>query len=67
MATIHDLSNQINSLYQLPSVKSRVAYIHAILEYPTKVAMVSAATSGRLVNIPFATPTNIRRFYPETK
>ncbi len=57
---------QINNLYHLPSVESRVAYIHACLGYPTKAAMLNAAAKGFLTGIPFANVTNIRRFYPET-
>ena len=59
-------AHQINNLYHLPSVEARVAYIHACLGFPTKAAMLSAATAGFLVGIPFATVANIRRFYPET-
>jgi hypothetical protein len=67
VTTISLPQQQINNLYHLPSVEARVAYIHACLGFPTKAAMIDAATAGRLVGIPFATPTNIRRFYPETK
>jgi hypothetical protein len=58
---------QMNSLYHLPSVEARVAYIHACLGFPTKSAMIDAAAAGRLVGVPFATVSNIHRFYPETK
>ena len=58
---------QVNSIYHLPSVEARVAYIHACFGFPTKAAMLDAATAGRLIGIPFATVTNICKFYPETK
>jgi len=48
-------------------VEARVAYIHASLGFPTKAVMMDAASAGRLIGIPFATVTNIREFYPETK
>jgi hypothetical protein len=44
-----------------------MAYIHASLGFPTKAAMLDAASAGRLIGIPFATTTNIRKHYPETK
>ena len=43
-----------------------MAYIHTCLGFPTKAAMLDAAAAGRLIGIPFATVTNIRRFDPET-
>jgi hypothetical protein len=67
MQAIKLSQDQVNSIYHLPSVESRVAFIHASLGFPTKAAMLDAAASGRLVGIPFATVTNIRKFYPETK
>jgi len=48
-------------------VESRIAYIHACLGFPTKAAIIDAATLGCLIGIPFATITNIQNFYPETK
>ena len=57
---------QIHHLYHLPSVEAWVAYIHACLGFPTKAALLEAAAAGRLIGIPFATVTNLRRFYPET-
>ena len=43
-----------------------MAYIHAYLGYPTKAAMLDAATAGSLIGILYDTATNIRRFYPKT-
>ena len=57
---------QIHHLYHLPSVEARVAYIHACLGFPTKTALLNAASAGRLVGIPFATVSNINWSYPET-
>ena len=63
---IHFAQEHVNSIYHLPSIESRVAYIHACLGFPTKAAMLDAAAAGRLIGIPFATVTNIRKHYPET-
>ncbi|KAL7549439.1 hypothetical protein ACHAWF_012706 [Thalassiosira exigua] len=61
-------SDQVNILYHIPSVEARgVTYVHACLGFPTKAAMFEAAMTGRLVSIPFATVTNSRKFYPETR
>ncbi len=57
---------QVNHLYHLPSVEARVAYIHACLGFPTKAALIEAATEGRLLGVPFATAQNFRRFNPKT-
>ena len=48
---LYDLKDQVNSLYHLPSVKSRIVYIHASLGYPTKAAMMDAVAAGRFVGI----------------
>ena len=57
---------QLNNLYYLPSVESRIVYIHAYLGYPTKAAILDVSAARRLICIPFTTATNIRRFYPMT-
>ena len=60
-------AHQANNLYSLPSMPKRIAYLHACLGFPTKAAMLDAAAAGRLTGIPFATVSNIREHYPETK
>ena len=64
---INFAQEHVNNIYHLPSMESRMAYIHASLGFPTKAAMLDAATAGRLIGIPFASTTNIRKHYPETK
>ena len=54
------------NLYDLPSLPQRVAFIHACLGFPTKATLLEAAREGRLLGIPFASPENIHKYFPES-
>ena len=58
--------HQIANLHDLPSLPQRVAFIHACLGFPTKATLLEAAREGRLIGIPFATPENIHKYFPES-
>lgn len=55
-----------NSVYELPSTKEMVKFLHAALGYPTKATMLTAAKHGNLVTFPGLTPENISRHFPES-
>jgi hypothetical protein len=55
-----------NSVYELPSTKEMVRFLHAALGYPTKATMLTAAKQGNLVTFPGLTPKNISRHFPES-
>jgi hypothetical protein len=61
-----DIVESANSVYELPSTKEMVRFLHAALGYPTKATMLTAAKHGNLVTFPGLTPENISRHFPES-
>jgi hypothetical protein len=61
-----DITKSANSVYELPSTKETVGFLHAALGYPTKATMLTAARRGNLVIFPGLTPENISRHFPES-
>ena len=53
-------------VYELPSTKEVVRYLHAALGYPTQATLLTAAKHGNLVTFPGLTPHNIARHFPES-
>jgi hypothetical protein len=56
----------INNVYELPSTQELVAYLHAVLGYPTKATLLEAARRGFLATFPGLTIENINKFFPES-
>ena len=61
-----DIAESANSVYELPSTKEMVRFLHAALGYPTKATMLTAAKHGNLVTFPGLTPENISRHFPDS-
>jgi hypothetical protein len=61
---VHELAN---SVYELPSTKEVVRFLHAALGFPTKATLLTAAKKGNLVTFPSLTPENISRHFPESE
>eukprot|EP00804_Cyclotella_cryptica_P002199 CCRYP_018252-RA/>CCRYP_018252-RA protein AED:0.18 eAED:0.16 QI:0/0/0/1/0.4/0.16/6/0/1101 len=53
------------NVYELPSTKEVVRFLHAALGYPTKATLLTAAQRGNLVTFRFNTE-NINRHFPES-
>ena len=53
-------------VYELPSTKEIVRFLHAVLGYPTQATLFTAAQHGNLVTFPGMTPQNISRHFPES-
>ena len=53
-------------VYELPSTKEVVRYLHAALGSPTQATLLTAAQHGNLVTFPGLTPHNISRHFPES-
>ena len=54
------------NVYDLPSTKEAVRFLHAALGFPTKATMLTAARNGNLVTFPGLTADNINRHFPES-
>jgi hypothetical protein len=55
------------NVYELPSTKEVVRWMHAALGYPTKSTLLTAAKHGNLVTFPGMTPENISKHFPESE
>eukprot|EP00804_Cyclotella_cryptica_P025147 CCRYP_013003-RA/>CCRYP_013003-RA protein AED:0.27 eAED:0.23 QI:0/0/0/1/1/1/3/0/671 len=56
----------VYNVYELPSTRELVAFLHASLGYPTKATLVEAARRGFLTSFPGLTVENINKFFPES-
>ena len=57
---------QANSVYNLPSIKHAIKWMHAICGYPVKTTWVKTVKAGSFVGWPLLTMKNINKYYPET-
>ena len=57
---------QANSVYDLPSIKQAIKWMHAVCGYPVKSTWCKAAKAGNFVGWPLLTEKNINKYYPET-
>jgi hypothetical protein len=61
-----DVAETATSVYDLPSTKEVVRFLHAALGYPVKATLLTAAQHGNLVTFPGMTPQNISQHFPES-
>ena len=61
-----DVAETALNVYELPSTKEVVRFLHAALGYPTKATLLTAAQRGNLVTFPGLTPENINHHFPES-
>eukprot|EP00956_Cyclotella_meneghiniana_P007409 scaffold10112_cov34-Cyclotella_meneghiniana.AAC.2 len=54
------------NVYELPSTKEVVRFLHAALGFPTKATLLTAAKKGNLITFPGLTPENITKHFPES-
>lgn len=55
-----DIAESAINVYELPSTKEIVRFLHASLGFPTKAMLLTAACNDNLVTFPSFTPTNIK-------
>eukprot|EP00804_Cyclotella_cryptica_P030118 CCRYP_009530-RA/>CCRYP_009530-RA protein AED:0.27 eAED:0.27 QI:0/0/0/1/0/0/5/0/696 len=61
-----DVAETALNVYELPSTKEVVRFLHAALGYPKKATLLTAAQRGNFVTFPGLTPENINRHFPES-
>ena len=63
--SLDDAETAMN-VYELPSTKEVVRFLHAALGHPVQATLLTAAKHGNLVTLPGMTPQNILRHFPES-
>ena len=61
-----DISVLANNVYELPSIKSAVRFMHAVCGYPVKSTWMKAIRNNHYVGWPMLTIANVEKHFPET-
>ena len=59
-----DVAETAMSVYELPSTKEVVRFLHAALGHPPRATLLTSAQHGNIVTFPKMTPENISRHFP---
>ncbi|KAL7501954.1 hypothetical protein ACHAXN_000345 [Cyclotella atomus] len=54
------------NVYELPSTKEVVRFLHAALGFPTKATLLTAIRNGNLVTFPALNVSNVTKHFPES-
>lgn len=57
---------QANSVYDLPSIKQAVKWMHAVCGYPIKSTWLKAIKAGNFTGWPLLNERNVNKYYPDT-
>ena len=57
----------INNVYELPSIKQTVRYLHAAAGHPTKHTWMKAIARGNYNSWPLINVRNVRKYFPESE
>ncbi len=57
---------QANSIYNLPSTKQAIKWMHAVCGYPVKSTWLKAITACNYVGWPMLNECNVQKYYPKT-
>ena len=57
---------QVNKVYDLPSISQSVKYLHAAAGFPTEDTWIKAIKAGNYSTWPTINPTVVRRHFPES-
>ncbi|KAL7487503.1 hypothetical protein ACHAW6_013082 [Cyclotella cf. meneghiniana] len=58
--------SQANNVYDLPSTKQAIKWMHAIGRYPVKSTWLKSVQAGNFVGWPLLTAKNIQKYYPDS-
>jgi len=62
----HTTKEQVNKVYDLPSISQTVKYLHAAAGFPTEDTWIKAIKAGNYSTWPTINPTVVRRHFPES-
>jgi hypothetical protein len=54
------------NVYELPSTKEVIRFLHAALGFPTKATLLTAIRNGNLVTFPALNVSNVNKHFPES-
>jgi hypothetical protein len=57
---------QANSVYDLPSTKQAIKWMHAVCGYPVKSTWLKAIKAGNYMGWPMLTEQKVKKYYPKT-
>jgi hypothetical protein len=60
-----DTADPAINVYELPTTKEVIRFLHAALRFPTKATLLTTAQNGKLVTFPGLTVENISKHFPE--
>jgi hypothetical protein len=60
-----DIAEMAMSVYNLPSTKEVLRFLHAALGHPVKATVLTMAQHGNLITFPGMTPQNILQHFSE--
>ena len=55
-----------HNVYELPSIRQAIRFMHAACGFPVKSTWIKAIRSGNYVGWPLLTVSNVHKHYPET-
>ena len=57
---------QANSVYDIPSTKQAIKWMHAVCDYPVKSTWLKSIKAGNYVGLPMLNERNVQKYYPRT-
>jgi hypothetical protein len=57
---------QANSVYNLPTTKQAIKWMHAVCGYPVKSTWLKAVQAGNFISWPLLTACNVQKYYTKT-
>ena len=58
--------HQVNHVYDLPTTKQAIKWMHAIWGYPVKYTLLKAIKASNFISWPLLTKRNVAKYYPKT-
>jgi len=57
----------INNVYELPSIKKAVRYLHSAAGFPTKATWLRSIRAGNYLSWPLINVKNVYKYFPESE
>ena len=61
------LTESANNLFELPSLRESIRYLHASLGFPVKSTWLKAIRAGNFAGWPLVTVENVHKYFPESE
>ena len=60
------LTEAANNVFELPSIRESIRYLHASLGFPVKSTWLKAIRAGNFAGWPLVTVENVHKYFPES-